>query len=528
MSQNDPGSPHEKGSQFLGHPVGLFPLFFTEMWERFSFYLMQGLLTLYMVNYLGFSPPRASDVTTWYMSLVYFTPFLGGLIADRLTGYPRAIMAGGALMMAGHIALAFDSREDPRHLFLFGAMALLILGNGLFKPNISTMVGNLYALDDPRRDQGFTIFYMGINVGALGGPLAAATLMDTRTISFLRRATGWNLTDESGWHIAFGSAGFGMLLSLLIFAANRRRLPDPGSSGDRLAPAADPRASTEFQMTDRGDRALRIGQWFNIIAVPLALAWLIAEPRGAAISMEQFGLLWLVIELITVGLFLSGGDTPSANAAKLKSIFVVVALFWMAFHQSAVTLPLFAQDHLRGELNPVLSNAINPAFVILLSPLMVMLWSALGRRGREPATTTKIAMGMVVTALAFLVMVAAGRAGGDTGRVSYAWLIGCYGVLTVAELMLSPIGLSLTSRLAPPRYRGLWMGFWFMATAVGNKLVHVIGQYWPDPKKLAEGIPQYLPSELFLILVVTSVGAAVLLALVLVLLKWLSPKATPA
>jgi POT family proton-dependent oligopeptide transporter len=527
---------------FWSHPKGLYPLFFTEMWERFSFYLMLALLALYMKDYLNFSTEYGSDVTTWYLSLVYFTPFIGGLIADRLTGYARAIVLGGLLMMAGHITLAFDSRESAHHVFLFTALGLLIAGNGLFKPNISTLVGNLYAKEDSRRDQGFTIFYMGINLGAFLSPLAANALRE-KGPSVVRGLTGWTVSDDAGWHIAFGSAGIGMVLSLITFTAFRRRFsPAEAVRGPAWPVPESESTRAAGESTVQGDRALRIGQWFNMVTVTLAMAWLLVGPavvrpewpeaiRSVALwptNMVNFIAVWLTLEVLTVLIFLSGGDLVSANAAKLKAVFIIVALFWMAFHQSAVTLPYFADDHTqrmvsvpgvgRVELGAEAFNAINPFFILLFSPLMVLLWSWLGRRGREPSSVTKMILAMFVTGLAFVVMVGAGKAGGDTGRVGPLWLVGFYAVLTVAELWLSPIGLSLTSKLAPAKYRGLWMGFWFMATAVGNKLVHVIGQYWGK-------IP---PSQLFLILVITSVGAAFVLDYILINLRRFGPPSSDA
>ncbi len=561
MSPNDARDSNESGSaraeprQFFGHPPGLFPLFFTEMWERFSFYLMISLLALYLTKYLGYGEATASDVTTWYLSLVYFTPFLGGLIADRLIGYSRAILAGGLLMMAGHIVLALDHRDSAllgiRNPFLFAALGLLIAGNGLFKPNISTLVGNLYAKGDPRRDRGFTIFYMGINLGAFVAPIAANKLR-TKSVAVLRDVAGLSLSDDAGWHIAFGSAGVGMLLSLLVFATFRSRF-GKGRAGDDAVEHVTALGGAELVESEtdvRTDRLVRFGQNFNMIAVALALAWLLGGPlidarlgTHLAVSVVTFGLIWLAIEAATVLIFLAAGGTVGANAAKLKAVFVVIAIFWMAFHQNSVTLTFFAEGHTqpvsadatlmgtpppnvvdRVVLWPVqqLTDAetyqsINPLLILAFSPLMVLLWSSLDRKGLQPSSTTKMAMGMVVAGLAYVVMFGAGRSGGDTGRVGPGWLIACYALLTVAELWVSPIGLSLTSKLAPSRYRGLWMGFWFMATAVGNKLVHVTGRLWNE----------YPPSQLFLILVISSFAAAAVLVVLLTLLRWLGPPSTP-
>jgi POT family proton-dependent oligopeptide transporter len=515
---------------FFNHPKGLYPLFFTEMWERFSFYLMLNILALYLSEYNGFNKARSSDVTTWYMSLVYFTPFIGGLIADRLTGYVRAVLVGGLLMMAGHVVLAFDTKEAVGHPFLYTALGLLICGNGLFKPNISTMVGRLYAPGDTRRDQGFTIFYMGINVGAMLGPLTAGRLRKFGP-EWANQLFGTQLGPESGWHIAFASAGVGMFLSLVIFSLFRRRV-EPGagatSEAEKFAHSGDP-------VDDAGDAVIRFGQWFNMGLVSFFLAWLLLghfvpwpdSIRGFGLwptEVINFAMIWLVVEALTVLIFLSGGTLQCANAAKLKAVFVIVALFWMAFHQNSVSLVYFAADHTqnvgseKGQWSPEDFGAINAVCIILFSPLMMMLWNYLGRRGREPSSVTKMIGAMFITGLAFLVMVAAGKSGGDEGRVSPFWLVGCYALLTVAELWLSPIGLSLTSKLAPVKYRGLWMGFWFMATAVGNKLVHVTGQY----------VEKYPPSQVFLILVVSSVGAAIVLDYILINLRRFGPPSTEA
>lgn len=526
-------SPSQAGGilrSFFNHPKGLYPLFFTEMWERFSFYTMLNLLALYLSEYLAFGKERSSDVATWYMSLVYFTPFIGGLIADRLTGYVRAVLIGGMLMMTGHVALAFDSKDSIGHPFLYAALGLLICGNGLFKPNISTMVGRLYAPGDTRRDQGFTIFYMGINVGAMLGPLTAGRLRKYGP-EWAHSLFGLNIPADSGWHIAFASAGVGMLLSLIIFAFFRKRIDAAGTATSQ----ADQFIRSAEASDDAGDGVIQFGQRFNMGFVTFFLAWLLLghlvpwPPAIQAIGLWptnviNFAFIWLAIETITVLIFLSGGTLQCANAAKLKSVFVIVALFWMAFHQNSVSLLFFASDHTlgvgpgKGQWSPEDFGAVNAIFILLFSPLMMILWSWLGRRGREPSSVTKMILAMFVTGLAYVVMVGAGQAGGDTGKVSPFWLVGCYALLTVAELWLSPIGLSLTSKLAPVKYKGLWMGFWFLATAVGNKLVHVTGQY----------VDKYPPSKVFAILVISSIGAAFVLDYILINLRRFGPPSTEA
>lgn len=523
-----------KGKTFLGHPISLFVLFFTEMWERFNFYLMAGLFGIYLTDYLGYVDKNASDIQTWYLALVYFSPFFGGLIADRLIGYSKAIIAGGLLMSVGAFCLALDRQGSVGHPLMFTALGLLVLGNGLFKPNISTLVGKLYSREDLRRDQAFTIFYMGINVGAALGPIV-----------------GGLLRVKYGWSTAFAAGGVGMLLGLVVFIPFLKFFLQLDSHRDQdkpIIPEPDlAKSSPSSAMTHEAERLLLTGQWFNmggiiaaffgLILLPLLpwTTWITALASAPAwlTPIAVFFVFWMAVELISIGIFLKARDRQASNAAKLKVLFVIVALFWMAFHQNQVSLTYFARDKVASVdkemwpanllTDPEQYQAINPICVVAFSPLMVMLWSFLNRRGMEPSTTVKIGIGMVITALAYVVMVGSGYAGADNGQVGPWWLINCYILLSISELCLSPLGLSITSKLAPEGYKGLWMGFWFVATAVGNKLVHVIGQYWQKTPGMPNTFP---PSTLFWILVCSSLGAAVLLAVLMQSLKALD-KAAP-
>ena len=431
------------------HPVGLYVLFLTEMWERFGFYCMSAIFALYMEDkYNGhpFLQENYAFILGLYLGFVYFTPFFGGIIADRLIGYRWAVVLGGLMLSAGYFLLAYD----PLPSFFLG-LAVLVAGNGLFKANISTLVGKLYAANDPRLDSAYTIFYMGINVGAFTAPLAAGMLCN-------RFRTG-NL---DGYHVAFAAAGVGMVVSLITFLLCRRWIVDHGPSHAAAGPSDD---------------------------VPPALQ----RRRHQALLI----------------------------------IFAVVILFWMAFKQNAGTFNFWFRDHTErtplpwlrdllsalwldrailddtGQFNKTVQSAINPFFVVTLSPLLVWFWLGMRRRGLELSTPGKVALGMLLTAAAFGIMTVGGLMGGNTGKVSGLYLVSAYAVLTTGELCLSPMGLSLVSKLAAPKSRSMWMGGWFAATAIGGYLSSgVMGRFWKP-------LPH---STFFAILAATSILAFVVLA----------------
>ena len=378
------------------HPPGLAVLFFTEMWERFSFYCMLSILALYMSESLKFSTTTIGQIYGGYIGLVYFTPLFGGLLADRVLGFRKAIVLGGISMGMGHALLAFP----PLPTF-FAGMSCLIIGNGLFKPNISTILGNLYRDMPEKRDDAYNIFYMGINLGAMMSPLVA---------SYLR--------NNYGWHYAFGAAGVGMIFALTIFTVFRKHVA-AGETAPALSSNSSP--TKEMKLTPRQERD------------------------------RIFALLM---------------------------IFAVVIVFWMAFEQNGFTLTFWARDNTRTALSPELFQAINPSFILLFTPLLVLFWTVLRARRWEPSTAAKIAIGMLLTVAAYSVMTLAGRLGGDVGRVNVSWLVGTYAIITVAEICLSPMGLSLVSKLAPPRMRGMLMGAWFVASGIGSYLAGLFGGFW--------------------------------------------------
>ncbi|MFA6319159.1 MAG: peptide MFS transporter [Elusimicrobiota bacterium] len=419
------------------HPKGLYVLFATEMWERFSFYSMLSLFTLYMrdgTEGFGWAAADATSLYANYLMFVYFSPLVGGWLADRKLGYRRAVMAGGLFFMAGHLLLSFKSLP-----IVYLALTCLVLGNGLFKPNVSAMVGNLYPEGSHLKDRAFNIFYMGINIGAFMAPVAMEAIKSK-----------W------GYHPAFATAALGMLVSVGILWAFRGLVEDKGRAeapAEGSSPAA-PRALDE------------VPDWKRCMA--------------------------LVI------------------------IYFIVIVFWMVFHQNGSTLTYWANDNTAWSVSGTISNAINPFWVVTLTFPLVWFWKWLDRRGLEPSTPTKMGFGMLLTGLSFLLLFWAAKTGEAMApagspyafKVSPVWLIASYGVVTLGELMLSPMGLSLVSKVAPVRLRGVMMGGWFAATAVGNKLT-AIGVYWD----------QWLHSTFFLVLGAMALAMSVVLFLLVRPLK---------
>ncbi len=380
---------------WAGHPRGLSTLFFTEMWERFSYYGMRAFLILYMVHALGFDDKHAGAVYGTYTGSVWFAAIFGGIIADRWLGRYRSVLLGGIIIALGHFTLAFKALP----LFYTG-LSLIVIGTGLLKPNVSTLVGSLYEQGDARRDAGFSIFYMGINLGAFIGPIVAGYL-----------------AQKVDWHLGFACAGVGMTLGLIQYVLGRARLapalarlaaqPKPGSGG-----AADP-----------GPRGFTTAEWKRIAAVVV--------------------------------------------------FFLAASLFWAAYEQAGSTLNLFADRYTRTEVLGFSFPSswfvsVQAGFVILLAPVFAWLWVWLG--SREPSSPAKFAIALLFAGLAFLLLVPAGVMAQGGVKVSPLWLVGAYFIEELGELSLSPVGLSVVTKLAPTRIVGLMMGVWFLSNALGNKL----------------------------------------------------------
>ncbi|MEO5989948.1 MAG: peptide MFS transporter [Candidatus Eisenbacteria bacterium] len=415
---------------WLGHPKGLFVLFMTEMWERFSYYGMRSLLVLYMVNHLFIQPDvgqrvlgftalksalegvfgplgnqaLSSQIYGLYTGLVYFTPFFGGLLADRILGQRKTVVIGGLLMALGHFLMAIES-------MFFPALMFLILGNGCFKPNISTQVGLLYPQGDPRRDGAFSIFYVGINLGAFLAPLVCGTL-----------------GQKVGWHYGFAAAGVGMLIGLVVYLMNQKHLATDVLEQTRIDAAAAKQAGT--------------------------------ETTKAKLTQEE----WLRIGAIVVAC-------------------IIVASFWAVYEQQGNVMQLWADRNTNWKffgwtMPSTWYQSFNPFMIFLFTPLLTSLWAMQSAKGKEPSSLTKMAMGCVLLGLGFVVMIVASTGMSPDAKRSVFWLVGSTLIFTFGELYLSPIGLSFVTKVAPAAIVSMMMGVWFLANFIGNYMSGYLGTYW--------------------------------------------------
>jgi len=498
------------------HPKALPFLFFSEMWERFGYYLMIGIFTLYLKDVKeGFAMNEAesADLYGTFIALVFLTPFLGGLLADRYFGYQKSIILGGLLMGVGYCMMGIHSKP-----MLYLAMTLVILGNGFFKPNISTLLGNVYSTDEHRhmKDDGYNIFYMGINIGA-----------------FICNFFGAALQIMLGWSWAFMAAGVGMFIGVIVFMLGTKHYKQFDLKKEMHA---DDMPFTRIVL---------------LILLPSVVAgvvgWLIPSNIFGSDSTDAFIFACIPVVYFYAGLYFKAKGSEKKPIGALLAIFAVVTLFWAVFKQNGSALTTWADrytnrevtgtqkdvfnslkfaksipykidsvekydsffrlqkanDVVVKELNyPVyfrnmapeklpaegstisvwatnLSQSINPGWVILLTPLVIAFFTFLRRRNKEPTTPTKIALGLLISGLSALVMYAAVKAGSNGAeKVSVWWLIASYGVITIGELFLSPMGLSIVSKLSPPRITALMMGGWFLSTSIGNKLSGVLASMW--------------------------------------------------
>ena len=404
-----------RDSAWFGHPRGLSTLFFTEMWERFSYYGMRGFLILYMVKALGFTDQHAGAVYGNYVGSVWLAAIFGGIIADRWLGHYRSVLIGGAIIALGHFTLALHALP-----FFYAGLSLIVVGTGLLKPNVSTLVGSLYDQGDERRDAGFSIFYMGINLGAFLGPIIAG-----------------KLAEGVDWHIGFACAGVGMTLGLVQYVVGRRRLQ---AGIEKLGQPPRFRVDWRRVLVDALPGFVRL-----IPHVPISL-W-----------------RWL----------LSFTVQERKRLAAVVVFFAFASLFWGAYEQAGSTLNLFADRYVHLELLGIKLYAswfvsIQAAFVILLSPAFAWLWLKLG--SRQPGTPTKYFLALLFVGLAFVLLIPAGAIAQSGVKISPLWLVGCYFIEELGELCLSPVGLSAVTKLAPTRVVGLMLGVFFLSNAAGNKL----------------------------------------------------------
>jgi proton-dependent oligopeptide transporter, POT family len=529
------------------HPKALWILFMTEMWERFGYYLMVGILFLYLIDPRkhggkGFDATIASDIVGSYIALVYLTPFIGGLIADRFLGYRRAIILGGALMACGYFGLAF-----PGDTAMYVSMLCIIVGNGFFKPNISTLLGNIYNAEDlkPKKDAAYNIFYMGINIGAFFCNFVAAYLRN-----------------KYGWGYAFAAAGVGMVLGLFTFISMMKHVKD-----------ADVVKPVQKEDMSIGKIVLYV---FGPAIVTGAIGWNMAKVFGhpifATVTNDAFFFACVPIIFFYVRLYFTAHERDKRGLGALLSFFAVSLVFWVIYNQNSTSLTIWADQYTnrnvsaatvkwtepmgmlqvvksdsitvdktdnhfaailddkgntqevkgvnpyllnlpkdqwpkQGEeksiISPELFQSANPIYIVIFTPLLLGFFGFMKRRKFELNTPTKIALGMVVAGLSSLTMYFAAKSTNIyIDKTNMSWLLSTYAIFTVAELLISPIGLSLVSKLAPPRLTALMMGAWFLIVSIGGKISGMMTSYWDkfDDK-----------GNFFLILFFAGVGSALIM-----------------
>ncbi|HEX8224300.1 MAG TPA: peptide MFS transporter [Allosphingosinicella sp.] len=428
----------------LGHPRGLFVLFFAEMWERFSYYGMRALLILYLTKHWLYDDKDASIIYGAYTALVYITPVIGGYIADRYLGQRKAVVFGAVLLTIGHFFMAFEGNgtgheNDPGLNVFWLALAFIIVGSGFLKANISVIVGQLYPRTDVRRDGAYTIFYMGINLGAAIGTLIAGYLGETY-----------------GWGYGFGAAGLGMLLGLIVFVWGKPLLMGKGESRDpaRLKSMVGP---------------LRFEWLLYLVGLAaVVIIWgLIQYQELVGSLLGIFGALLVAYVVFTAVTKLAKEDRDRIFAALLLIIGSI--LFWALFEQAGSSLNLFTDRYVdRAGVPASIFQSINPIYIILLAPLFAWLWVTLGRRGLEPSAPAKFGFAMIQLGAGFLVLVLGANAAGIDVPTPVIFIFLLYLLHTTGELCLSPVGLSAMNRLAPAHMASLIMGTWFFASATGN------------------------------------------------------------
>ncbi|MFT4615375.1 MAG: POT family proton-dependent oligopeptide transporter [Bacteroidia bacterium] len=437
---------------FLGHPPGLFVCFATEMWERFSFYGMKFLLLLYLTKYHLFTDTGGFEVLGSYAALVYAMPVIGGLLADRYLGMRKAVVFGGVLLTLGHLGMAFEGdqarrvgtdvvRDEQALQVFYFSLALIVMGVGFLKPNISTIVGRLYTQEDPRRDAGFTIFYMGINIGAFAATLLCGFLGETY-----------------GWRYGFGAAGIGMIIGLITFLYGQKHLhglaepPNPAVLREK-SPIGLSRETTIY-----------LGALLGIVVV-----WQMLQFHGAVgVALNVMSLAVLA----GLGWFI----TVKCNTVERSRMTVLIILtlstvvFWSLFEQGAASMTLYAdrvmdRNIFGMELTASQFGALNAFFIFLFAPFFAWVWVALARRGLEPSTPVKFALGIAQAGLGFGALVIGASMPDEAGMVAGYWMVLAYLLHTTGELCLSPVGLSAVTKLAVPSVVGVMMGAWFLATA---------------------------------------------------------------
>lgn len=485
--QPDAQAAPRSGTEWFGHPRGLGTLFFTEMWERFSYYGMRALLVLFMVDAvtgenpgLGFSDAQAGAIYGLYTAMVYLLALPGGWVADKLWGQRHAVFVGGVIIALGHFSMAIPTMGT-----FYAGLGLIVIGTGLLKPNISAMVGDLYPEGGARRDAGFSVYYMGINVGAFLGPILCGLFGE-----------GYN------WHWGFSLAGIGMVAGLIQYRLGARHLGDAGEP-----PADGPEVLAR--------RAKGFYRTLAIVGV-VVLGLIAATVTGILVVplqrvAQSLGVVIVLITLVYFAFLLIAGGYSTLEKKRLLVIlwlFLLAAVFWSGFEQAGSTLNLFAErltDRTMFGLEAPASwlQSINPIFIILLAPLFGSLWVWLDRRNAHPSIPVKFALGLMALAAGFFVVSWGAANASETSLVSPAWLVVTYFLHTSGELALSPVGLSSMTKLAPKGTVGQMMGVWFIATALGNLIAGLV----------AGQLEQLAPAALFgnVAMIIGAAGIAALL-----------------
>ena len=431
-----------KSEEVVGHPRGLFVLFYAEMWERFSYYGMRALLVLYLTKHWLFDDGKANLIYGAYGALVYITPVLGGLIADRYLGQRKAVLFGGLLLATGHGLMAVEGnggQADATINIFWAALAFIIVGSGFLKANISVIVGQLYRLTDVRRDAAYTIFYMGVNLGAALGTILVGYLGET-----------------IGWGYGFGLAGIGMIIGLIIFVIGR---PSLKGHGEPPVPLSMPREAL----------------WYGVGLGAVAVAWGLIQFQDVIQNL----LIVTGLAMLAYTLY-EAFKLPKEPRERMFAILFLVALqpvFWGLFEQGGGSLNLYTDRYVdRAGVPTSLFQSINPIYIVLLAPLFAWLWQSLGRRGLEPSAPAKFGLALTQVGLGFLVFVWGANTVGAAALTPVIFVFLIYLLHTTGELCLSPVGLSAMNRLAPLHLASFIMGAWFYMSAVGNFVAGRIGE----------------------------------------------------
>jgi POT family proton-dependent oligopeptide transporter len=534
VNQPGPGVLHESTRTFLGHPVGLFLLFLVEMWERFSYYGMRGLLVLYLIRATtgdehGFNPGRgwskadASTLYGWYTGLAYLFPIIGGVIADKIIGTHRSMIIGGALIAAGHVVLGISgighlaSNAMGMSVFI-GGLALIVLGTGHFKPSVSVMVGQLYKEGDPRRDSAFTIFYMGINLGAFICAFICGTL-----------------GEKVGWHWGFASAAVGMLLGLGLYMAGRPMFLKGIGEPTAVAPAQATRASLLFLLIASVlSLAFAGAYWWGLTGKLQAGMDYIADDHVLRYAVP----LSLAVIVLAWATWFVAINRPE-DRGPVVTIFVFMifnAFFWVAFEQAGSSINVFTEEntqrHIAGpgsfEVPATWFQSINAGLIFILAPIFAWIWTSLGKRRMNPSQPVKIALGLIFLGVGYLFMVWAGTlAIGNTAKAGMWLVFMTYFWHTVGELCLSPTGLAYVTKAAPVKFVSLLMGIWFISSFIANLGGGLIAAMVEDIEKGKTQLFWYRwfklggQADFFMLFVITSIGAGLTILVLTPVLKML-------